>query len=84
MASAPDYLPHPQGELVYAHYGRPEDLQHLRALGVEPTGRLLLVRLGLISFAQKVRVPGWGSGDPQDWIASRRLSEGKKKAQSRS
>ncbi|XP_019485418.1 PREDICTED: transferrin receptor protein 2 isoform X3 [Hipposideros armiger] len=42
------------GELVYAHYGRPEDLQHLRALGVEPTGRLLLVRLGLISFAQKV------------------------------
>ncbi|XP_019608373.1 transferrin receptor protein 2 isoform X2 [Rhinolophus sinicus] len=42
------------GELVYAHYGRPEDLQHLRARGVEPAGRLLLVRLGLISFAQKV------------------------------
>uniref|UniRef100_A0A5G2QD61 Transferrin receptor 2 n=1 Tax=Sus scrofa TaxID=9823 RepID=A0A5G2QD61_PIG len=42
------------GELVYAHYGRPEDLQDLRARGVEPAGRLLLVRLGLISFAQKV------------------------------
>uniref|UniRef100_A0A8D1VDV3 Transferrin receptor 2 n=1 Tax=Sus scrofa TaxID=9823 RepID=A0A8D1VDV3_PIG len=41
------------GELVYAHYGRPEDLQDLRARGVEPAGRLLLVRLGLISFAQK-------------------------------
>ncbi|KAF3813958.1 hypothetical protein GH733_017990 [Mirounga leonina] len=42
------------GELVYAHYGRPEDLQDLRARGVEPAGRLLLVRLGEISFAQKV------------------------------
>lgn len=42
------------GELVYAHYGRPEDLQHLRTRGVEPAGRLLLVRLGVISFAQKV------------------------------
>ncbi|XP_064334723.1 transferrin receptor protein 2 isoform X4 [Camelus dromedarius] len=42
------------GELVYAHYGRSEDLQDLRARGVEPTGRLLLVRLGMINFAQKV------------------------------
>lgn len=45
---------------MYAHYGRPEDLQDLRARGVEPAGRLLLVRLGVISFAQKVRVPGLG------------------------
>uniref|UniRef100_A0A2K6DGF1 Transferrin receptor 2 n=1 Tax=Macaca nemestrina TaxID=9545 RepID=A0A2K6DGF1_MACNE len=43
----------PQGELVYAHYGRPEDLQDLRARGVDPAGRLLLVRVGVISFAQK-------------------------------
>ncbi|XP_069426160.1 transferrin receptor protein 2 isoform X3 [Ovis canadensis] len=42
------------GKLVYAHYGRPEDLQDLRARGVEPAGRLLLVRLGVINFAQKV------------------------------
>ncbi|XP_002817816.3 transferrin receptor protein 2 isoform X4 [Pongo abelii] len=42
------------GELVYAHYGRPEDLQDLRAGGVDPAGRLLLVRVGMISFAQKV------------------------------
>ncbi|XP_064334722.1 transferrin receptor protein 2 isoform X3 [Camelus dromedarius] len=49
------------GELVYAHYGRSEDLQDLRARGVEPTGRLLLVRLGMINFAQKVHL---GTGDP--------------------
>ncbi|XP_049645254.1 transferrin receptor protein 2 [Suncus etruscus] len=42
------------GEVVFAHLGRPEDLQQLRAQGVEPAGRLLLVRLGAISFAQKV------------------------------
>ncbi|XP_004840244.1 transferrin receptor protein 2 isoform X3 [Heterocephalus glaber] len=42
------------GKLVYAHYGRPEDLQDLRALGVEPAGCLLLVRVGGTSFAQKV------------------------------
>ncbi|XP_037670682.1 transferrin receptor protein 2 isoform X2 [Choloepus didactylus] len=42
------------GQLVYAHYGRPEDLQDLRARGVEPAGRLLLVRVGMVSFAQKV------------------------------
>lgn len=60
----------PQGELVYAHYGRPEDLQDLRARGVEPKGRLLLVRLGVINFAQKVRVPGCGlgrSGEGAGW-----------------
>ncbi|PNI92745.1 TFR2 isoform 10, partial [Pan troglodytes] len=35
-------------------YGRPKDLQDLRARGVDPVGRLLLVRVGVISFAQKV------------------------------
>lgn len=55
---------------MYAHYGRPEDLQHLRARGVEPTGRLLLVRLGLIGFAQKVRSLDAGmerSGEGAGW-----------------
>ncbi|XP_069845379.1 transferrin receptor protein 2 isoform X1 [Dipodomys merriami] len=42
------------GSLVYAHYGRPEDLRDLRARGVEPAGHLLLVRAGVTSFAQKV------------------------------
>ncbi|XP_052610038.1 transferrin receptor protein 2 isoform X2 [Peromyscus californicus insignis] len=44
------------GKLVYAHYGRPEDLQELRAKGVELAGSLLLVRAGITSFAQKVAV----------------------------
>uniref|UniRef100_A0A8C7A0C3 Transferrin receptor protein 2 n=1 Tax=Neovison vison TaxID=452646 RepID=A0A8C7A0C3_NEOVI len=62
------------GELVYAHYGRPEDLQDLRARGVETAGRLLLVRLGEISFAQKVAsAQDFGAGgvliypDPADF-----------------
>ncbi|CAK6444532.1 unnamed protein product [Pipistrellus nathusii] len=62
------------GQLLYAHYGRPEDLQHLRARGVEPAGRLLLVRLGAISFAQKVAsAQDFGAGgvliypDPADF-----------------
>lgn len=41
---------------MYAHYGRPEDLQDLKARGVEPAGCLLLVRVGVTSFAQKVRL----------------------------
>nr|XP_048289911.1 transferrin receptor protein 2 isoform X1 [Myodes glareolus]XP_048289912.1 transferrin receptor protein 2 isoform X1 [Myodes glareolus]XP_048289913.1 transferrin receptor protein 2 isoform X1 [Myodes glareolus]XP_048289914.1 transferrin receptor protein 2 isoform X1 [Myodes glareolus]XP_048289915.1 transferrin receptor protein 2 isoform X1 [Myodes glareolus]XP_048289917.1 transferrin receptor protein 2 isoform X1 [Myodes glareolus] len=44
------------GKLVYAHYGRQEDLQDLRAQGVELTGSLLLVRVGITSFAQKVAI----------------------------
>lgn len=49
------HRPRPQGRLVYAHYGRPEDLQGLKSKGVEPAGSLLLVRVGMTSFAQKVR-----------------------------
>uniref|UniRef100_A0A1U8CCU9 Transferrin receptor protein 2 n=1 Tax=Mesocricetus auratus TaxID=10036 RepID=A0A1U8CCU9_MESAU len=44
------------GKLVYAHYGRQEDLQDLRAQGVELAGSLLLVRVGITSFAQKVAI----------------------------
>ncbi|KAM7331786.1 hypothetical protein ACRRTK_008494 [Alexandromys fortis] len=44
------------GKLVYAHYGRQEDLQDLRAKGVELAGSLLLVRVGITSFAQKVAI----------------------------
>lgn len=44
------------GKLVYAHYGRPEDLQDLKAKGVELAGSLLLVRAGITSFAQKVAI----------------------------
>lgn len=41
---------------MYAHYGRPEDLQDLKAKGVELAGSLLLVRVGITSFAQKVAI----------------------------
>lgn len=41
---------------MYAHYGRPEDLQDLKAKGVELAGSLLLVRAGVTSFAQKVAI----------------------------
>lgn len=45
---------------MYAHYGRPEDLQDLRAWGVEPAGRLLLVRLGVINSCPE------GEGSSED------------------
>ncbi|MEJ1272688.1 transferrin receptor 2 [Cricetulus griseus] len=44
------------GKLVYAHYGRQEDLQDLRAQGVQLARSLLLVRVGITSFAQKVAI----------------------------
>ncbi|CAO2630107.1 Transferrin receptor protein 2, partial [Lemmus lemmus] len=44
------------GKLVYAHYGRQEDLQDLRAQGVDLAGSILLVRVGITSFAQKVAI----------------------------
>ncbi|XP_008767349.1 transferrin receptor protein 2 isoform X3 [Rattus norvegicus] len=44
------------GKLVYAHYGRREDLQDLKAKDVELAGSLLLVRAGITSFAQKVAI----------------------------
>ncbi|XP_019333482.1 transferrin receptor protein 2 isoform X2 [Alligator mississippiensis] len=42
------------GRLVYAHYGRPEDLAALRTAGADLYGHLVLVRVGEISFAEKV------------------------------
>lgn len=43
-----------QGELVYANYGRPEDLERLAALGVGLEGRIALVRYGEIFRGNKV------------------------------
>ncbi|XP_038624906.1 transferrin receptor protein 2 isoform X1 [Tachyglossus aculeatus] len=42
------------GSLVYANYGRQEDLEALRRRGVNPAGHLVLVRVGENSFAEKV------------------------------
>lgn len=52
---SPLFLPvSAQGGLVFANYGRREDFAALRQLGVDPQGNLALVRLGEISFAEKV------------------------------
>ncbi|XP_059728587.1 transferrin receptor protein 2 [Haemorhous mexicanus] len=42
------------GGLVYAHYGRPQDVAELRARGVSLRGHLALLRLGRGSPAQQV------------------------------
>ncbi|KDO35552.1 hypothetical protein SPRG_00397 [Saprolegnia parasitica CBS 223.65] len=45
-----------QGKLVYAHYGRSNDYDRLRAAGVDLNGKVLLVRMGRISLAAKVEI----------------------------
>uniref|UniRef100_A0A6J0U481 Transferrin receptor protein 2 isoform X1 n=1 Tax=Pogona vitticeps TaxID=103695 RepID=A0A6J0U481_9SAUR len=42
------------GNLVFANYGRREDFAVLKQLGVNPRGHLVLVRVGEISYAEKV------------------------------
>ncbi|XP_063074931.1 transferrin receptor 1a [Engraulis encrasicolus] len=43
-----------QGPVVYAHYGQKEDFDDLKDLTTNLTGRIILVRAGKISFAEKV------------------------------
>ncbi|KAJ6654965.1 hypothetical protein lerEdw1_006436 [Lerista edwardsae] len=45
---------HVTGGLVFANYGRREDFATLRQQGVSPEGQLVIVRVGEISFAEKV------------------------------
>ncbi|KAM4675184.1 transferrin receptor protein 2 [Discoglossus pictus] len=40
--------------LIYANYGRKEDFERLEKLLASPRGHLVIVRTGLISFAEKV------------------------------
>ncbi|XP_029436097.1 transferrin receptor protein 2 isoform X2 [Rhinatrema bivittatum] len=42
------------GGLVYANYGQKEDFQLLQVQGPSPKGQLVIVRVGKISFAEKV------------------------------
>uniref|UniRef100_A0A8C3FX10 Transferrin receptor 2 n=1 Tax=Chrysemys picta bellii TaxID=8478 RepID=A0A8C3FX10_CHRPI len=49
----PTYLS-PQGGLVYANYGRQEDFDVLEQQGVNPRGHLVIIRVGEISYAEKV------------------------------
>ncbi|KAG5285607.1 hypothetical protein AALO_G00005320 [Alosa alosa] len=43
-----------QGSVLYAYYGRVEDFDDLEDSGVGVSGRIVLVRAGYISFAEKV------------------------------
>ncbi|XP_026062139.1 transferrin receptor 1a [Carassius auratus] len=43
-----------QGAALYAHYGRAEDFRRLQELNVDINGKVVLVRAGLLSFAEKV------------------------------
>nr|XP_060635808.1 transferrin receptor protein 2 isoform X2 [Anolis sagrei ordinatus] len=42
------------GNLVYANYGRQKDFAVLKQRGVNPQGHLVIVRVGEISYAEKV------------------------------
>ncbi|XP_067219441.1 transferrin receptor 1a isoform X2 [Chanodichthys erythropterus] len=43
-----------EGAALYAHYGRAEDFRRLQELNVDVNGKVVLVRAGLLSFAEKV------------------------------
>ncbi|XP_040271285.1 transferrin receptor protein 2 isoform X2 [Bufo bufo] len=43
-----------EGGLIYVNYGRQEDFQKLKVWGVQVTDSLVIVRTGLLSFAEKV------------------------------
>uniref|UniRef100_A0A3B1J472 Transferrin receptor protein 1 n=1 Tax=Astyanax mexicanus TaxID=7994 RepID=A0A3B1J472_ASTMX len=43
-----------QGTLLYAYYGQMDDLRRLQDLTIDFNGKVLLVRAGKISFAEKV------------------------------
>ncbi|KAK3513435.1 hypothetical protein QTP70_014262, partial [Hemibagrus guttatus] len=57
--SEPGYLSYSatesvKGAVLYAFYGRDDDLRHLQDVNVDISGRVLLVRAGKISYAEKV------------------------------
>ncbi|XP_061790776.1 transferrin receptor protein 1-like [Nerophis lumbriciformis] len=43
-----------QGAVLYAHYGQESDFRLLRDRNINMSGRVILIRAGLISFAEKV------------------------------
>ena len=45
-----------QGVVLYAYYGRLEDFADLKDLSIDLNGKIILVRAGEISFAEKVSV----------------------------
>ncbi|XP_063317370.1 transferrin receptor protein 1-like isoform X2 [Pelmatolapia mariae] len=43
-----------RGAVLYAHYGQEDDLKQLKDMNIDMNGRVMLVRAGRISFAEKV------------------------------
>lgn len=43
-----------QGAVLYAHYGQESDFRLLRDKNINLNGRVMLVRAGRITFAEKV------------------------------
>lgn len=43
-----------QGAILYAYYGEEKDFKLLRNMNINLSGRVMLVRAGKISFAEKV------------------------------
>ncbi|XP_053507836.1 transferrin receptor protein 1-like [Ictalurus furcatus] len=57
--SEPGYLAYSptgtaQGAVLYAHYGQTGDFKSLRDLNISSEGKIILIRAGKISFAEKV------------------------------
>ncbi|KAK1790748.1 hypothetical protein P4O66_014611, partial [Electrophorus voltai] len=50
-----------EGAVLYCYYGQVSDFRNLQDLKVSPKGKIVLVRAGKISFAEKVHL---GCGDP--------------------
>lgn len=40
--------------MLYAHYGQEDDLRQLKDMNIDMNNRVMLVRAGRISFAEKV------------------------------
>lgn len=49
-----------QGAVLYSHYGQESDFTLLQNNNIDVSGRVLLVRAGGNSFAEKVRGGGGG------------------------
>lgn len=45
-----------QAPVLYSYFGRADDFDDLEDAGVSVNGKIVLVRAGKISFAEKVRV----------------------------
>lgn len=43
-----------QGAVLYAHYGQTGDFKSLQNLNISSEGKIVLIRAGKISFAEKV------------------------------